>query len=137
VHIVLDTNVIVSGILSATGASRAILDLARRGQVNIMTSEVLLEELEDVLGRFMPRAAAAEIRVAIEELAIIVEPEHVPEVARDRDDDHVLAAAVAAGANSIVTRDRDLLILDSYDGIEILEPAPALEMIRATMTEDD
>ncbi len=102
-----------------------------------MTSAVLLEELEDVLGRFMPRAAAAEIRVAFEELAIIVEPEHVPEVARDRDDDHVLAAAVAAGANSIVTRDRDLLILDSYDGIEILEPALALEMIRATMTEDD
>ena len=101
-----------------------------------MTSAVLLEELEDVLGRFMPRAAAAEIRVAIEELAIIVEPEHVPEVARDRDDDHVLAA-VAAGANSIVTRDRDLLILDSYDGIKILEPALALEMIRATMTEDD
>jgi len=136
VHIVLDTNVIVSGILSATGASRAILDLARRGQVDIMTSAVLLEELEDVLGRFMPRAAAAEIRVAFEELAIIVEPEHVPEVARDRDDDHVLAA-VAAGANSIVTRDRDLLILDSYDGIKILEPALALEMIRATMTEDD
>lgn len=127
VRVVLDTDVVVSGTLSATGASRAILDLARSGQVEISTSMVLLEELEDVLGRCMPRAAAAEIRSAMEEFAHIVEPEHVPVVARDRDDDQVLAAAVTTGANSIITRDGDLLVLDSYEGIKILEPEPALE----------
>ncbi len=137
VRVILDTNIIVLGILSSTGASRAILDLVRRGQVEIVTSVVLLEEIEDVLGRFMPRAAAAEIRTALEELSYIVKPEDVPIVSRDRDDDQVLAAAVAASADFIVTRDGDLLVLNVYRGIKVLQPAPALEMIRSAKKEDD
>jgi putative PIN family toxin of toxin-antitoxin system len=127
---VLDTNIVVSGILSATGASRALLELARRGQVELVTSLTLLEELEDVLGRFMPRAAATEIRTAVQELSYLVEPTRVPIVTRDPDDDHVLAAAVTGQASYVVTRDRDLLDLGRHQGIEILQPAPALALLR-------
>jgi uncharacterized protein len=130
VGVVLDTNIIISGILSATGASRAILDLVRQGRVEIITSSMLLEELEDVLTRFMPRAAATEIRHAIEELAYFVQPEIVPSVTRDPDDDHVLAAAVAGHAMYVVTRDHHLLSLGSHQGVELLEPARALEVMR-------
>jgi uncharacterized protein len=130
VRVVLDTNIIISGILSATGASRAILDLVRQGQIEVITSSVLLEELEDVLTRFMPRAAATEIRHAIEELAYLVEPETVPAVTRDPDDDHVLAAATTGHATYVVTRDHHLLSLKSRQGVELLEPAPALAVIR-------
>jgi predicted nucleic acid-binding protein len=41
-------------------------------------------------------------------------------VCRDPDDDHVLAAALAARAEAIVTGDADLLALDTYEGIRIL-----------------
>jgi putative PIN family toxin of toxin-antitoxin system len=119
---------------SATGASRALLELAQRGQVELITSLTLLDELEDVLGRFMPRAAATEICNAVQELSYLVEPTRVPVVTRDPDDDHVLAAAVTGRALCVVTRDRDLLDLGRHQGIEILQPAPALALIRDDST---
>jgi predicted nucleic acid-binding protein len=45
------------------------------------------------------------------------------QVCRDADDDQILGTASAGKATCIVTGDRDLLILQRYDGIEILSPA--------------
>ena len=70
------------------------------------------------------------VRAGIEAKSQLVEPDAVPTVSRDRDDDHVLAAAVAGQADCIVTRDKDLLSLGADRGIEILEPAPALHRLR-------
>lgn len=130
---VLDTNVIVSGTLSATGASRALLNLVRSGELDTVTSVVLLDELEEVLSRFFSLASSAEIRVAFEEVAYIVEPGQIPVRVRDPDDDYVLAAAVTGEARYIITRDKDLLALETHEGIPILEPAPALWAIRAVL----
>jgi putative PIN family toxin of toxin-antitoxin system len=131
VRVVLDTDIIVSAILSAKGAARALLDLARGGQIEIVTSSILLDELEDVLARFFPPAAASEIRVAIEEIAYLVEPAEVPAVTRDPDDDQVPAAAIAGDSVYIISRDADLLVLGEYEGVRILEPAAALRAVRA------
>jgi putative PIN family toxin of toxin-antitoxin system len=98
--------------------------------VELITSLTLLDELEDVLGRFMPRAAATEIRNAVQELSYLVEPTRVPVVTRDPDDDHVLAATVTGRASYVVTRGRDLLDLVRHQDIEILPPAPASALIR-------
>jgi putative PIN family toxin of toxin-antitoxin system len=122
-RVVLDTNIVASGILSATGAARSMLDVARHGQFEVITSPILLAELEEVLERFVEAEAAAEIRVAFGELAEIVEPAHVPEVFSDPDDDQVVSAAVRGGADVIVTRDKDLLTLSRHDAVRILNPA--------------
>jgi putative PIN family toxin of toxin-antitoxin system len=50
-------------------------------------------------------------------------------VSRDPDDDAVLAAAVAAKADIIVSGDADLLILGGYADIPIMTPAQALAII--------
>jgi predicted nucleic acid-binding protein len=50
---------------------------------------------------------------------------------RDPDDDHVLACAVAAGADLIVSGDNDLLSLHTYENIPIVTAVAALEKIAA------
>jgi putative PIN family toxin of toxin-antitoxin system len=127
---VLDTNITVSGILSPMGAARAVLDHARHGRFAVITSPILLEELEEVLGRFMEAEAAAEIRVAFAELAEVVDPADIPSVSRDPDDDHVIAAAVEGGADVFVTRDDDLLSLASHGSVRFMAPAAFLDELR-------
>lgn len=132
-RVVLDTNVLVSGILSPKGASRALADLAGQHQIDVVTSPVLLAEFERVLARFMDQAIAHEFRESFEALAIVVVPTTVPQVTRDPTDDHVVAAAVAGRAGCIVTRDKDLLVLHPLENIAVHEPLPALQMIRARL----
>lgn len=60
-------------------------------------------------------------------VAIVVEPDTVPQIVRDPDDDHVLAAH----ADLIVSGDQDLLVLGSYQGIPIVTAAEALRRVEA------
>jgi predicted nucleic acid-binding protein len=52
-------------------------------------------------------------------------------VCRDPDDDHVLALALAAKAELIVSGDNDLLSMKSFENIAIVAPAEAVTMIEA------
>jgi putative PIN family toxin of toxin-antitoxin system len=126
---VLDTNILVSAVLSPTGAAAATVSLALRGEVTIVCSPVLLTEFEEVLARFMSRADAADARGVLEDTAYLVDPSTVPPVTRDPDDDHVVAAAIAGDAAWIVTRDKDLLSLESHAGVLMIEPGPFLQIV--------
>lgn len=53
-------------------------------------------------------------------------------IARDPDDDHVLACALAAQADLIVSGDRDLLDLGEYQGIRIVKLARAVQLMEVT-----
>jgi uncharacterized protein len=60
--------------------------------------------------------------------AIPVRPKALPHpVSRDRDDDRVLASAVAGQADIILTGDDGLLVLGEYKGIRILSPRQFVE----------
>ena len=123
-RVLLDTNVLISGILFR-GLPRSLLERAIRGELDLVTSPSLLDELERILTdefRFPPEVARM-VRGELATLAEMVVPEEVPTVSRDPDDDQVLAAVVAGGARAIVTGDRDLLALETYRGITILSPA--------------
>ncbi len=138
-RLVLDTNVLVSS-LTGTAAPRKLVDAARAEVFTLCTSDTLLAELERVLSRatFARRLQAAGLtaRGLVEDLralALVVSPPHVPRVvANDPDDDHVLACAIVASADAIVSGDRDLIDLHAYQGIPILTPAEALARIPAS-----
>jgi putative PIN family toxin of toxin-antitoxin system len=122
-----DTNIVVSGLLWR-GNPRRILDAARDGIIELYTSPVLLEELEDVLIRekFAERLKAAGITVqelveGYSALAMVIDAEPIePVIIRDPDDDAVLACAITAEAEIIVSGDDDLLHLKEHQGIRIL-----------------
>jgi uncharacterized protein len=142
VRFVVDTNLLVSGVISA-GLPRRLVDAATAGEFDLCTSETLLAELLDVLSRskFAARLAQAnwspqEIVDDLRRVAVVVSPNSVPRVVPlDPDDDHVLAAALAGGADFIVSGDkRDLLSLGSYQGIAVVTAREALERLEARGT---
>lgn len=139
VRLVLDTNVVLSALLWH-GTPSLLLQAARHRRLEgLFSSHPLLAELADVLTRPSPsrRLVAAGLnarKVMDDYLAVItlVAPASVPAViADDPDDDEVLAAAVAAEANLIVSGDHHLLALESYRGIRIITPTVALALAGA------
>ncbi len=122
-----DTNIIVSGLLWR-GNPRRILDAARDGIIELYTSPGLVEELKDVLSRekFTARLVAANVTVqelvsGFSALATVIEAEPIePVILVDPDDDSVLACALAADADVIVSGDSDLLDLKEHKEIRIL-----------------
>lgn len=123
-RILLDTNVIISAVMFR-GLPRRLLDAALKGEIRLVSSFALLHELEEVLMErfgFSARIASA-VRAEVESVADVVDPVDIPKVCRDPDDDQVLAAAVDAGAEAIVSGDKDLLALAEHAGIPILTPA--------------
>ena len=123
-RVVFDTNVLLSAILFG-GVPRRLLQAVIDGRLRLVTSRHLLDEFEEILEEKFgfSKAAAVETLSELEVLAEVVEPVDVPKVCRDPDDDQVLAAALAGAAEVIVTGDRDLLVLEWYNTIEILSPA--------------
>lgn len=134
---VADTNIIVSDLLWA-GLPRQVLALGRAGKIELFTSPPLLAELEDVLGRkkFLRRLDQAgvtphELILGYASLARVVQPLEIePVVHADPDDDAVLACALAADAEVIVSGDSHLLDLRKFRSIRILTAAEVVASLR-------
>jgi len=139
VRIVIDTNVLVSAVLSQQGPSHALWDHVLNARLELFVTQALLDEFADVISRDKFAAVLARTTRTTKALvsklrdsAELVASSPLPApVSRDPDDDHVIAAAVAAQAQWIVTGDRDLLVLGSYEGIAIITPAQALQALAA------
>ena len=140
-RLVLDTNVVVAGFLW-NGPPRRLIELAIDGQVELYSSPVLLDELAHTLGysKFAARidsfgTSIAALVAHYTALVTLVAPASVPRiVANDADDDHVIAAAVAARAELIVTGDRKhLLPIGSHQGIAIVTAREVLDRLEARL----
>jgi putative PIN family toxin of toxin-antitoxin system len=135
-RLVLDTNVVASGLLW-DGRPAQLIDAAKTGDVELFTSRVLLAELTRILRRAkFARAIAAsgasveDLILGFAELATLVIPAPIPPtVLDDPDDDHVLACAAASNAELIVSGDRDLLTLNAFRGTPIVTPAEAVRIV--------
>lgn len=134
-RVVADTNTVLSAFLWG-GPPKAVLDTARAEHITLFSSVALLVELEDVLNRdkFAPRIARIESTPATllrqyRALISLVRPTAIAPTSRDPDDDHVLACALGARAELIISRDKDLLDLGAFHAIRILSAAPALALI--------
>lgn len=130
--IVCDTNVIVSGILFG-GHSREILSLVARGELLNFTSQNLLHELQEVLGRpkfgLDPDQVNLQISLARDTFRIIHARKKILVVTADPDDDEVITVAIAANADYIISGDKHLRDLGKWDQTSIVSPASFIKAI--------
>jgi uncharacterized protein len=128
VRVVFDTNVLYSA-LTAKGFCEEVLDEAV-GDCSIVWSNPLKQELESLLERRHKIGPATRAALAgYADLCEFFEPQRLhARVCRDKDDDVVLATALAGKADVIVTGDDDLIVLNKFRGIRILSPRQFLEL---------
>lgn len=129
-----DTNLLVSSIFW-NGAPYVILQHALQGKIEIIVSQQILNEMRKVLtdpkARFnLEEQEVDDIIHCITLSAKLVEPTTTVNTCRDPNDNHIIACALSAKATCIVTRDEDLLILKTYQGIKITTPEEFLTLIR-------
>lgn len=130
--IVCDTNTLVSGFLWRGNEFRLLAAVVGR-KATLFSSPALFSEFVRVLSyerirKFVtdPRALA----VKLESIAVFVKPTDAVEVVKDDPaDNRVLECALAANADVIVSGDRHLLKLRSFDGIPIVTAKAALEKL--------
>lgn len=139
--IVLDTNVLVSALLSPRSTPAQILRLVLDGVLNLAISHDILEETYRVvryprLVRLMKKNGVApnEIYFVIERLsaiAVVTPGELMLDVIRDDPSDNkILACAVEGEADYIISGDRHLTDLKEFQGITIIKPVIFISFIR-------
>ncbi len=138
---VLDTNVLASGVLGFASAERAPTRLLRFWQAQrfeLIVSDHILAELINTMEKtyFQQRLTADQIRSTqrlLQDRATLTPVEaYVSGVAAHPEDDQVLAAAVSADADYLVTGDKRFLAVGSYAGVTILSPRAFLDLLETT-----
>jgi len=130
---VIDTGIFVSALIRQKGTIGSILRALRDGRYTAIYSTDTLIEIIDVLGRdkfrvkyhIEPDDVLALIHL-IRLRGELVIPNQKVNACRDPKDNKFLEAALAGGADCIVSGDADLLDMESYEGISILRPAEFL-----------
>ena len=135
-RLVVDTNVLVSAFLWR-GTPGRLIELAGEKEVQFFTSRALLDELAATLAKkkltkyvAATGLTAEQMLAGYKRIATTVTARQLDErVSRDADDDAVLACALAARADLIVSGDADLLVLHSFKGIPIVTARKAAERV--------
>jgi putative PIN family toxin of toxin-antitoxin system len=131
--VVLDTNVIVSGVLKPFSKAAAILLLVADGTIQLAYDLRLLSEYRDVLNRPRFKLAKEDVEVflaQVEQEGLIVAVKPLKFRLQDPDDELFLEVALAARAKAIVTGNKRHFPKREYEGVKILSPADFLEVFK-------
>jgi len=127
---VFDATTLVSAFLTKQGVSAQLLAYAVAGAFELYLSDAIIEETRDVLlHREHLRNRFVYTDQDVEEFCLLLRAFARPvpalpavQVSRDPTDDYVIPTAVAAGVSYLVTRDKDLLTLKTYHGVQMIRP---------------
>lgn len=143
-RVVIDTNVIISRFLSPHGTPASILACWEHGLFELIVTDAILAEYLRVLSYDRLRAhhgmTPDEIAQVVEGFrsfgALVEPPETITTIIDDPSDNRFLEAAVAGHSDYIVSGDPHLLRVGEYRGIQILQPAAFLAMLRETSDQE-
>jgi hypothetical protein len=135
VRLVLDTNILVSGLLSSKGPPGILVAAWLDVRFELVTSAEQIDELRRVLAykRLQPYIGAEQARDFVESLEALADlATDLPKLSASPDpgDNLILATAVAGGANAVVSGDKaDMLALGAVEGIPVITARAAVEML--------
>ncbi|AEG15358.1 protein of unknown function DUF132 [Desulfofundulus kuznetsovii DSM 6115] len=135
-RVVLDTNVIISGILIPNGPPGMIADFWAKGKLTVVISQSLLEEYLEVLlrprfnkaGTVNERQGILEQFLDLENTVLVYPDLQLNVIENDPDDNRVLECALEGGVQYIVSGDEHLLALKEFQGIIIVSPAEFVKL---------
>jgi putative PIN family toxin of toxin-antitoxin system len=133
VRVVLDTNVIISGVFFG-GTPRDVLHLWRDERIQIVLSSEILEEYSGVADRLAKQYEGVNAKPFLQLLAVAGEivdaPALAEQITEDPSDDKFFACARAAGVEVIISGDRHLKRAGGWQGIEVVTPAAFVRSMR-------
>lgn len=133
-RVVVDPGVLIAGLISPGGTTARLLDAILEGRVMAVVSPLLIRELHTVLLRdkFRTYASPEEVDAFVLRLLACADladdPQRIPPVTRDPDDDYLVALARAEPNVAIVSGDQDLLALDLTD-VNVVAPRAFLDAL--------
>ncbi len=133
VKITFDTNVLLSALLSETGASYNLVHLVAEGKVTGYTSKTLMEEFKEVVQRDhkVPLERAEQMVDVYLQFLKLVEPDiRLDVVKTDPDDNRVVECAVYSSSNYIASWDPHLTNLIEFNDVKIQNPGKLLETLK-------
>jgi putative PIN family toxin of toxin-antitoxin system len=133
---VIDTGVLVSGLIRRQGTTGEVLRALREGRFVIIYTTPILVEIVDVLGRDPFRSKyhiePEDISTLVNLIRLrgeLVAPKQAVTVCRDPKDNKFLEATLAGKVDALVSGDDDLLTLNPFENIPVLRPAEFLARI--------
>jgi uncharacterized protein len=134
-RVILDTNVLLSGLLIANGPPAKLLDAWERKQFTLVACEDLIAELREVAGRpffrAKLRASVAELlAVGLRDFSLFIEDLPSGAKAPDPKDSYLLALAEASTADFLVTGDKELQSLKRHKSTRIISPAAMVGVLK-------
>jgi len=134
-RLVIDTNVLLSALMTPASASAQILALWRSRKFDIVTAGEQLDEIARVTrypkirARLSPALAGRFVN-QLRDLAITVKKLRKVDLAPDPDDNFLLALAEAGHAQFLVTGDKPLLALKRHKSTHIVTPAALIALLK-------
>ena len=136
---VLDSTVLISAFLAKTGVSAELLRKAKNGCFDICLAEEILEEVKRALLQYqkirkryhdLDQTVIQYVQTLRIVARLITELPLIEVINSNPDDNMVVACALKAQADYIVTRDNDLLSLENYEDIKIITPEKFIGILR-------
>ena len=130
--VVFDTNILISAVLSPNSKPFQCTALAKRGIIQSITCQEILDEFQEKLQgklKYEIERAAALVQEVIYCSQLVTLTNTLKVVDADPDDDMVIECAMNGNAAYIVTGDKHLLSLNSYQNITMLKAADFLNLV--------
>jgi len=133
-RLVIDTNVLLSGLISTASPPAQVLALWRSRRFDLLTSAEQLDEIARVtrypkIRAWLAPSLAGRLINRLRDLAIVVEKLPMINLSLDPDDNHLLALAEAGHAHFLVTGDKPLLRMQRHKFTRIITPATLVALL--------